>query len=176
MINQIKYLPGEKVVLKLRKHWIILLRDTIGTIILTFLPFILLTVLQIVIPQYLDFKNYLAFMSFATMLWLLVIWMALAVIWTDYYLDLWIVTDKRIISVDQISLFNRKVTTLTLDRIQEIIVKEENFMQAFCKYGTLDIETASPTDGDATMEGIPRPENVRRVILDQQAKKTTISQ
>ena len=175
MNSEIKFLPDEKVVLKLRKHWIILLRDTIGTIILTFLPFLLLAVLQIFVPQYHDFKDYFAFTLFATVLWLLIIWMALAVIWTDYYLDLWIVTDKRIISVDQISLFNRKVTTLGHDRIQEIIVKEENFMQAFFKYGTLDIETASPTDGDATMEGIPKPENVRRVIPDEQSKKTTIS-
>ncbi len=174
-MNDIRFLPGEKVVLKLRKHWIILLRDTIGTIILAFLPFLLLAVLQIFAPQYVSFNGYLAYMSFVTTLWLLVIWMALAVIWTDYYLDLWIVTDKRIISVDQISLFNRKVTTLSHDRIQEIIVKEENFMQAFFHYGKLDIETASPTDGDATMEGIPGPESVRRVIMDQQAKKSTIS-
>lgn len=175
MNSEIKFLPDEKVVLKLRKHWIILVRDTIGTTLLTFLPFILITIVQIFAPQYTQFNGYLAFLGFATVLWLLIIWMALAVIWTDYYLDLWIVTDKRIISVDQVGLFNRKVTTLALDRIQEIIIKEENFMQAFFKYGTLDIETASPTDGDATMEGIPKPENVRRVILDQQAKKTTIS-
>lgn len=167
MIQDIKFLPGEKVVLKLRKHWIILVRDTIGTLLLIFLPFILLAALQIIAPEYSDFKGYIAYMSFATTLWLLIIWMALSVIWTNYYLDIWIVTDKRIISVDQVGLFNRKVTTLGHDRIQEIIVKEENFVQAFFHYGELDIETASPTDGDATMEGIPRPESVRKVILEQ---------
>ena len=173
-MNDIKFLPQEKVVLKLRKHWIILFRDTIGTILLTFVPFILLVLIQIFSPSLLDFNGYLAFVGFATSLWLLLIWMALAVIWTDYYLDIWIVTDKRIISVDQISLFNRKVTTLSHERIQEIIVKEENIVQAFFKYGKLDIETASPTDGDATMEGIPQPEKVRAAILDQQAAKTTL--
>lgn len=170
MTNDIKFLAEEKVVLKLRKHWIILVRDTAATIVLAFVPFLLLAVLQIIAPQYLNFANYLAYMAFATSLWLLIIWMALAVIWTDYYLDLWFVTDKRIISVDQISLFNRKVTTLSHDRIQEIIVKEENFMQALLHYGTLDIESASPTDGDAAMEGIPRPEEVRKKILEQTSR------
>lgn len=169
-MNEIRLLPDEKIVLKLRKHWIILIRDTIGTVLLAFFPLILFAIMQLVAPQFLYFENYFAFMAFATSLWLLLIFLALAVIWTDYYLDLWIVTDKRIISVDQVSLFNRKVTTLSHERIQEIIVKEENFMQAFFKYGTLDIETASPTDGDATMEGIPRPEEVRKVILDQAGK------
>jgi len=170
-MNEIRLLPEERIVLKLRKHWVILLRDTIGTVLLAFFPLILLAIVQIVAPQFTDFPGYLAFMSFATTLWLLLIFLALAVIWTDFYLDLWIVTDKRIISVDQVSLFNRKVTTLSHERIQEIIVKEENFMQAFFKYGTLDIETASPTDGDATMEGIPHPENVRKTILEQTVKK-----
>jgi uncharacterized membrane protein YdbT with pleckstrin-like domain len=170
-MNDIHLLPGEKIVLKLHKHWIILVRDTIGTLLLAFVPLILLAILQIVAPQFIDFPGYLAFMSFATSLWLLLIFLSLAIIWTDYYLDLWIVSDMRIISVDQISLFNRKVTTLSHERIQEITVKEENVVQAFFQYGTLDIETASPTDGDATMEGIPHPEHVRKVILEQSAKQ-----
>lgn len=170
MNSEIRFLPDERVVLKLRKHWVILARDTIGTILLAFFPFLLLAVIQIVLPSTLYFEGYPAYMAFATSLWLLILWLALAVIWTDYYLDLWIVTDKRIISVDQVSLFNRKVTTLAHERIQEIIVKEENFVQAFFKYGTLDIETASPTDGDATMEGIPEPERVRQTILQQTAR------
>lgn len=170
-MNEIRLLPEEKMVLKLRKHWIILARDTIGTILLAFFPLIVLAAVQIAAPQFSSFDGYLPFMSFASILWLLLVFLALAVIWTDYYLDLWIVTDKRIISVDQISLFNRKVTTLSHERIQEIIVKEENVVQAFFKYGTLDIETASPTDGDATMEGIPHPENVRKTILEHGAKQ-----
>lgn len=170
-MNEIRLLPVERIVLKLRKHWVILLRDTMGTILLAFLPLILLSIAQIVAPQFLDFPGYLAFMSFASLLWLLLIFLSLAVIWTDYYLDLWIVTNQRIISVDQISLFNRKVTTLSHERIQEITVKEENFIQAFFKYGKLDIETASPTDGDATMEGIPHPEHVRKTILEQSTKQ-----
>jgi len=173
-MNKIALLPDETVVLKLRKHWIILLRDTIGTILLSLLPFLLFGTLQIFVPESTNFAAYLPFTSFLSALWLLVMWMALSILWTDYYLDLWIVTDKRVISVDQISLFNRKVTTLSHDRIQEIIVKEENFLQALLHYGTLDIETASPTDGDATMEGIPHPERVRQVILDRLAKKTTL--
>jgi uncharacterized membrane protein YdbT with pleckstrin-like domain len=169
-MNEIRLLPDERIVLKLRKHWMILVRDTIGTCIIAFLPILVLAIIQIIAPEYADFSNYLAFMSFATSLWFVLIFLSLAVIWTDYYLDLWIVTDKRIISVDQISLFNRKVTTLSHERIQEIIVKEENFVQAFFNYGTLDIETASPTDGDATMEGIPEPEQVRQKILQQTGK------
>ena len=174
MNDSLHIAPDETIVLKLRKHWLTLLRDSLGTILVAVLPFVLFAILGRIgaLP---NFTHHLSLVAFLTSLWLLLVWLALAVIWTNYYLDLWIVTNRRIISVDQINLFNRKVTTLGHDRIQEVIVKEENFLQAFFHYGKLDIETASPTDGDATMEGIPNPERVRAIILDQQAKKTTIS-
>lgn len=170
-MNEIRLIPDEHVVLKLHKHWLILVRDTTSTLLLSFVPPIFLAIVQVAAPQYADFPGYLAFMSFATTLWLLLVFLALAVLWTDYYLDLWIVTNKRIISVDQISLFNRTVTTLAHEKIQEITVKEENIVQALFRFGTLDIETASPTDGDATMEGIPHPETVRKIILEQTPKQ-----
>lgn len=170
-MNDLRLLPDETIILKLRKHWMILVRDTIGTVLLSFLPFLLIAIVQILAPQYFLFSNYLSFMSFATTLWLLIIWMALAVIWTDYYLDLWIVTTSRVISIDQVSLFNRSVTSLSLDRIQEVTVKEENVVQALFKYGTLEIETASPTDGDSRMEGIPHPEHVRSVLMEHGRKR-----
>lgn len=171
--ERITFLEGETIALKLRKHWILLLRDTIGTIALFFLPLLLVPLMPYLTdgaPTTLAGALVAPLALYASILWLQICFLALIVLWTDHYLDLWIVTNRRIISVDQISLFNRKVTSLSLDRIQEIIVKEENFMQAFFHYGTLDIETASPTDGDATMEGIPRPESVRRSILEQTGK------
>ncbi|MFZ2886648.1 MAG: ATP-binding protein, partial [Minisyncoccia bacterium] len=81
-------------------------------------------------------------------------------------LDLWMVTDRRIISVDQTGLFRRKVTSLALESIQEITVKSENPLEALFHYGTIEIETAGPDDEDSRMEGIPNPEHMRNVIIE----------
>jgi hypothetical protein len=102
MNQEIKFLNDEHAVVKLRKHWIILARDTAGTALLAFLPLLCIAILQILVPRFAEFPGYTAFASFASILWLLIVWMALSVVWTEYYLDLWIVTNKRIISVDQI--------------------------------------------------------------------------
>lgn len=175
MTDHLHIHPDEKIVLKLRKHWLILLRDTMSSILLAFLPFILFAILQIFVPTDIDFVTYLPLSGFATALWLLIVWMALAVLWTDYYLDLWIVTDSRIISVDQVSLFHRTVTTLSLDKIQEVTVKTENVFETLFHFGTIEIETAGPSDLNSTMEGIPHPERVRAAIMAQTLKKNPIS-
>ena len=162
--ERIEFQPDERIILKVRKHWPILLKDTSSTIIAGMVPIIfgpiLLSMFQVP-PIYTGLVNF----GFA--LWLLVVWMALAVLWTDYYLDLWIVTDRRIMNVDQRGLFDRNVSTWRMERVQEITVKTESFMQSFLNYGSIEIQTAGPSDEYATVRGIPNPEHVRDVIMEQ---------
>lgn len=168
MMPNIKIEPGEQIVLKLRKHWLILLRDTAGTLILGLIPFIVIPLILATVPSmYLDAVGSASLASFGTALWFLVVWMALFVLWTDYYLDLWIVTNRRIVNINQVGLFNRRIATWGLDRVQEITVKSENVIQHFFGYGSIEIQTAGPTDEYAKAEGIPSPEKARNAILKQ---------
>jgi signal transduction histidine kinase len=167
MAESIEIQPDEKILLKLRKHWIILARDTGATFILAVLPFVLFSIIGLTVSAPFNLSSLIPFAAFVGSLWLLLTWLTLMVLWTNYYLDLWIVTDRRIISVDQINLFNRKVTSLALDSIQEITVRTENPLEAIFHYGTIEIETAGPDDIDSMMEGIPNPEKMRNVILEQ---------
>ncbi|TSC85530.1 MAG: multi-sensor signal transduction histidine kinase [Parcubacteria group bacterium Gr01-1014_8] len=168
MIPNIKIEPGENIVIKLRKHWMILLRDTAGTLVLGLLPVIVVPLILATIPSmYLDTIGYGSIASFGSALWFLIVWMALFVLWTDYYLDLWIVTNKRIVNIDQVGLFNRQIATWGLDKVQEITVKTENIVQHFFGYGSIEIQTAGPTDEYAKAEGIPNPEKARNAILRQ---------
>lgn len=166
MAEPITFQEGEKILLKLRKHWIILVRDTGATAALGLLPFFLFGLIGTLAPFPFGFSFFSAFGALVSSVWLLAIWMTLAIVWTDYYLDLWIVTDRRIISVDQAGLFRRTVTTLNLDDIQEITVHTNGPVQALLQFGSIEIETSGPDD-EPDMEGIPNPEYMRQVILDQ---------
>lgn len=167
MAEPIEIQPDEKILLKLRKHWIILARDVGATLFLGFLPFFLFSIFGLTVHLPFSLAGLLPFGAFISALWLLIVWLTICVLWTNYYLDLWIVTDRRIISVDQINLFNRKVTSLALDSIQEITVHTTNPLEALFHYGTIEIETAGPDETDSTMEGIPYPERMRNTILEQ---------
>lgn len=157
-------LENEDILMTVRKHWVILARDSAAAMIAGFIPFFFI---GIVSNAPYGFAADLSFLNVISILWLLVCWMVLAMIWTAYYLDIWIVTDKHIYVIDQVGLFDRKVRTLSLDRIEEINVRTEGLLQTYFNFGSIDILTASPTEENAHFEGMPNPPYVRSLILDQ---------
>lgn len=155
---------NDAVLMTVRKHWIILAEETIGVAVIAFIPLLFLGGLAAA-PY--GFSADLSFLRVLSILWLLVCWMTIALLWTAYYLDIWIVTDKHIYAVDQIGLFTRNVRTIALERIEEINVRTEGVLQTFFKYGTIEVHTASPNEDDAVFRGIPDPQMVRSLLLDQ---------
>lgn len=155
---------GESVALVIRKHWLIFARDVSATLALGALPFLLwwACVVLGIIPagQSLVF----AIGHYLGLVWLLVVWLALFVFWTEYYLDLWIITDRRIFNIQQRGLFHREASTCDLERVQEVIIRTDNFLQTLFHYGTVEILTAGPTDDSIRAEGIPHPERIRQLV------------
>ena len=155
--------PDEHPLLKVHRHWIMLLRDISGILIIGIIPFILF---PFIFTQVGNGSMSTSFIIFSSSFWLLIIWMMLFTIWTDYYLDVWIITDRRIIDIDQISLFNRKVSTLRIERVQDATVRVPNFMATLFGYGNVLIHTASGAKNISHMEGIPNPSEVQKIILE----------
>lgn len=157
----------EKILLKLRKHWFVLLRAKAGVLLGGLLPPIILIWLTAsgVFPA--TSVAPVAAWTFVGALWFLIIWMTLATIWTNYYLDTWIVTDRRIIYIEQIALFRRKVVTLRMERVQDVADEAHGVIETLLRFGTLRIQTAGPTGEFTVIEGIPNPDRVRNKILDQ---------
>jgi uncharacterized membrane protein YdbT with pleckstrin-like domain len=158
---------GEKILLKLRKHWFILLRSGIGILLVGFLPPIILIYLSAVGAFPATSLAPPAVWTFVGSLWFLIIWMALATVWTNYYLDAWIVTDKRIIYIEQIALFSRKIATVRMERVQDVTDEAHGVLETLLHFGTLRIQTAGATGELTVIKGIPHPEKVRNKILDQ---------
>jgi signal transduction histidine kinase len=155
---------NENILQTVRKHWAIFARDTIGILLIGMIPFLFLGGLSAA-PY--GFSADLSFLRVLAVLWMLICWFAAAMIWTAYYLDTWIITDKHIYTIDQVGLFDRKIRTVALDHIEEINVHTEGILQTYFGFGMMAIQTASPSEEDARFEGMPNPEYVRALILDQ---------
>lgn len=158
--------PDETVILKVRRHWFVLLQESVGTALAGLLPVILFSIsLRTEIIPTEAVPPSLVWFAYA--LWLLIVWMALCVIWTVYYLDAWIVTDRRIVSVDQRGLFRRVVTSWRMERVQEVTTHVNNIIETLLGFGSIVVETAGPSDQFARMDGIPKPGRVQNVIMQQ---------
>lgn len=98
----IKFEEGEQSLLVVRRHWFVMLPAIIATSLAAVFPIIIFQVLSSgLLPLGQSITAYLAeFASrwslFVYSLWLMILWVAFFVEWTDYYLDLWIVTDRRV--------------------------------------------------------------------------------
>lgn len=157
-------LDNESILLTVRKHWVILAEESLGIFIVGLIP--LLFTGSLAAAPY-GFAADLSLLRILAILWFLVSWFALAIIWTAYYLDIWLITDKHVYSIDQVGLFDRKVRTVSLERVQEINVRTEGFLATYFDFGTLEILTASNEEENATFSGIPDPRMVRSLLLQQ---------
>lgn len=86
-------------------------------------------------------------------------------VWVDYYLDIWLVTNERVISIEQKGLFHREVSELRLDKIQDVSSEVKGFLPTIFKYGSLQVQTASEADKFYYTE-VPNPEILTRQILE----------
>jgi hypothetical protein len=85
-------------------------------------------------------------------------------IWTHYYLDLWIVTDRRLIVIDQVHFFNRTISSFRLERLQDMTVSIEGILHTFLNFGTIRAQTAGAGETAFVMKGLPEPREVLSII------------
>ncbi len=157
---------GEIILRTVRRHWWIFLTEILVFIVLTSLPFFFFEATQLLLGGILVTEGELLYhFIFFTAVWELGIWVIFFVIWTNYYLDLWIVTNKRLIDVEQVSLFHREISTFRLDRVQDITVKISGLLGTFLKFGNVIVQTASEQKA-FTILGAYNPEEVKQIIQD----------
>jgi hypothetical protein len=155
----------EKVLIKIRKHWFVLFRQEFGVAVFALLPLVFSGFAMgslDVVPN-----NVAALFLFFISTWLLLSWIGLAIIWTNHYLDMWIITDQRIVYVEQVRLFVRETKTLTLSRVQDATVRYNGFIETILDFGTMRVQTAGAMENDILMHGVPHPNDIKHFTLAQ---------
>ena len=177
----IRLQQNEKIVMVRRKHWFVFLRETLPLMMLLVLPAVLWAVIGIVVPLSGIFVLQLSahlpkqITVFLGAFWFLLIWMRFFVSWTNYYLDVWIATDQRVIDIEQVGLFRRDVSTFNYEQIQDITVETHGLIQTILDFGNIHVETAGATR-EILMEGVSKPNSLRDFISEQHAKAIAGSQ
>lgn len=94
------------------------------------------------------------------------------VAWLDFYFDIHIVTDRRVVDVNQNRLFSRDVSELSLEDIEDVSVNFSGILSTFFNYGAIEVQTAG-TRANFHFQEIANPREVASIISDlsDQAKK-----
>lgn len=83
----------------------------------------------------------------------------------DFYFDLNIVTDRRIVDIDQHRLFNRGVSELLLEDVQDVEARTKGFLATLFDFGDVYIQTAGAKP-NFTFNAVRHPNEIGAIILD----------
>lgn len=157
---------GEKLELTVRKHWLVFVLSNLHLPILAILPLVFSGMFVELVaswPLVESVGSLDAFTAFLYVLWLLALWLVLAVDFTNYYLDVWYVTDERLIDVEQKGIFYRDEATTRLELIQDVTVETAGILATFFRFGDIRVQTAAQSR-EFCMESVADPESVKRQI------------
>lgn len=167
LFEKIHLEDSERVVTTVRKHWFVIVMELLGVLLFALVP-LLAVVLSGYIPSIAanlpPSTTTTAFYLVVTGLWLTLTSIVAMITWTHYYLDIWIITDRRIIVVEQITLWHRTVGSFRLERLQDIQVTVAGIIPTLLNFGTVHAQTASAAESNFTTTSLPDPRGLQATI------------
>lgn len=174
-MNAIPLESGEQILAQTRRHWFTFIRDASGVLGVGVGLFIIVGLTNLPAFTNSNSLQFLLLLAFAEVVWLLILWGAFAVLWTKHYLDIWVVTNKRIMYIEQERLFNRSIASWQLETVCNLRTETKNPLQSFFNYGLVLFRTKG-TARMVRMEGIPHPDLISNTILHQIEKYRTLEE
>jgi uncharacterized membrane protein YdbT with pleckstrin-like domain len=158
----------EHIIIEVRKHWFFLLTEICLAVIFALLPIFSMPILEglgleINLPA-------ISLVFFFYLLWLLFLWVFVFIFWTNFYLDVWIITNQKIFSIEQHRLFTREVAVLHYEKIQDITYEVHGLIYAILNLGDVHVQTAG-TERNFTIRGIKDPSYIQKKLNEVLLKK-----
>lgn len=161
--------PGEEIQFTIRRHLFVFYARVVSIIVLFFIPLFISVFGISYLERVFDFMPAIATFCFLFLLWLVILWELFFVRFTDYYLDIWIITSKRVIDIEHKGIFNSQISTFRLEEVRDVTVEIKGVVAAFLKFGTVHIHTAG--DGaDFVIKDAANPLELKEALLRAQGK------
>lgn len=158
----------ENIILLVRRHWLVF--------VFRFLPFLFMLIFLVIFHvlgttafDFLGLKFDLSWFYLFESFLAIFLWLALFITWVNFYLDVWIITDNRIVDIEQIGLFNRHISELKHNKIQDVTSEVKGVIPTLFDYGDVYVQTAGNKQR-FVFKQIPSPTNTRNIIMQLQKK------
>lgn len=156
-VTMISLEPEEEILVTAKKHWItyvgvLLAHGFLFCVVLTVLFFLYSSLAQEVVVS-------LIWLIASSCVWLFI----------TQYLDTWYVTNKRIVAIDQIELFDRSESNVLMSRVQDVQFKKSGILQEFLGYGTLTVQSAGE-EREFIIHDVANVEEIAGSIIDQKMR------
>lgn len=163
-----RYFPSqmadEQVLLVVREDLVVLATKLFVWLILA----LILILFYIFIPEqapWLFTGDLLKLTTLATYLYELFLAVSLFLILVLYYLNVHVVTNVRIVDIDQVGLFGHTISELQIEKIEDVTSETRGILGTLFDFGTVFIQTAGARERFA-FENVPNPGKIAQIIAD----------
>lgn len=132
---------NEEILRVIHRHWFNIFAHFFSILVFSFLLIGSFLAFPLLFPEMLDAKNARLFL-FVENTFFIFIWLFGFLMWIDYYFDVWIITNERIVNIEQKGLFVRHISELNFSRIQDVTAEVEGILPTVLNYGDVLVQTA----------------------------------
>jgi len=150
---------NEVVLLCMHRHWFSLLGTFTYAFFGALLPFILIALFGSIIAQY-HLSKIVVFLFTS---YYMIGWYMLGYSLTMYVMDIWIVTNQRIIDSTQQGFFNRTISEINLGNIQDTSIVVSGLIPTTMNFGDVEVQSAGEVV-HFKFRQVASPQNVKDVI------------
>ncbi|MCD4761377.1 PH domain-containing protein [bacterium] len=157
-------LPNEKIIKVIRRDIFILFKKIVMFLGLILLPVIFFYFFIYAQPGIFNGTLSYPLIVLGTSAYFLFVWLFFFFSFIDYYLDVWIITNERIIDIEQRGFFSRIIAEHKLFRVQDVTSEVHGFFPTILKYGDVHIQTAGVKQR-FHFHQVPNPNEIRDKII-----------
>lgn len=148
----------EVIALAVRSHWIVNLK------------WILVAIFMLFVPSIVDMLNTFKSLSSGHQFIIHLFWYLFTFIYAfekflDWYFDVYIVTNKRLVDIKFNNLINKHFAEADFDVIQDVSSSVRGVLGTFFNFGTVLVQTASEIN-QIIFKNVPNPEKIIKVIQE----------
>lgn len=166
--NDLKYIKpintSEEIILVTREHWIV---PAVKLFVNGFVVFLLL-LLSWVLNTAVESKIIIEL--FNILIYTIICWqiIMLTIYFHNYYLSCQIITNERIIDVDQKGLFKKETNDSFFENVEGVNMKQNTVWQNLLNFGSVDVQTAGTATelgaAGSVFENVPNPRRVIEIL------------
>ncbi len=166
-------LATEKIYLVIREHWFRLFLKLLAWAVFALLLVVFQNFAQARLPGLLQGTAGDITRLFEQV-YLLISLLALFLILILYYLNIHIITDIRVVDIDQIGLFAHRISELHIDKIEDVTSDTNGIFGTIFNYGEVFVQTAATIER-FQFDNVPNPAGIEKLILDLYEKNSNFA-
>lgn len=163
----------EEVLRVIHRHWFNILSHFFIILVFSFLLVASFLAFPILFPEMFNDGSARLFL-FAENTFFIFTWLFGFLIWIDYYFDVWIITNERIINIEQKGLFVRHISELNFQNVQDVTSAVNGLLPTILNYGDVSVQTAG-AENRFLFRQISDPYQIKDIVMNlaKNANKTS---